>query len=110
MPQREFGWSGVPVPIIGQGTWNIEDAYIEDREPCSCGAKTCRGLLTEEDWKRADVQRQYAGHFHPMIEAQGGAYVGSWGCDANADGLIDETDLSALTSLLQGRRRAVGHR
>lgn len=45
---------------------------------------------------------------HPMIEAQGGAYVGSWGCDANADGLIDETDLSALTSLLQGRRRAVG--
>src|SRR3954453_9328488 len=24
MPQREFGWTGVPVPIIGQGTWNIE--------------------------------------------------------------------------------------
>src|SRR5436190_19899131 len=24
MPQREFGWTGVQVPIIGQGTWNIE--------------------------------------------------------------------------------------
>jgi hypothetical protein len=42
-----------------------------------------------------------------MVEAQGGAYVGSWGCDANADGLIDATDLDALSSLLHGRRRAV---
>src|SRR3954465_3412314 len=24
IPQREFGWTGVQVPIIGQGTWNIE--------------------------------------------------------------------------------------
>jgi glucose/arabinose dehydrogenase len=44
---------------------------------------------------------------HPMVDAQGGTYAGSWGCDANADGLIDSTDLEALTSLLQGRRRAV---
>jgi hypothetical protein len=44
---------------------------------------------------------------HPMVDAQGGAYAGSWGCDANADGLIDSTDLDALTSLLQGRRRSV---
>src|SRR5438128_1791163 len=21
---REFGWTGVPLPVIGQGTWNIE--------------------------------------------------------------------------------------
>src|SRR3954447_17833095 len=26
MPQREFGWTGVHVPIIGQGTWNTEGA------------------------------------------------------------------------------------
>ncbi|MDP9190137.1 MAG: PQQ-dependent sugar dehydrogenase [Acidobacteriota bacterium] len=44
---------------------------------------------------------------HPMVDAQDGAYAGSWGCDANADGLIDASDLDALTSLLQGRRRAV---
>jgi glucose/arabinose dehydrogenase len=44
------------------------------------------------------------------IEAQGGAYPGSWGCDANADGLIDAADLGALNSLLHGRRRAVGPR
>jgi hypothetical protein len=54
---------------LDQGTWNIEDAYIEDREPCSCRAKTCRGMLTEEDWKRSDVQERYAGHFHPLVAA-----------------------------------------
>jgi len=52
---------------LDQGTWNIEDAYIEDRVPCSCGAAQCRGMLTEEDWKRADVQERYTGHFHPLI-------------------------------------------
>jgi len=54
---------------LDQGTWNIEDAYIEDREPCSCGAGIFRGLLTEEDWTRAEVQARYAGHFHPLIQA-----------------------------------------
>ena len=44
---------------------------------------------------------------HPMSEAQAGTYPGSWGCDANADGLIDAADLDALSSLLHGRRRAV---
>lgn len=44
---------------------------------------------------------------HPMVEAQAGRNVGSWGCDANADGLIDATDLDVLSSLLHGRRRAV---
>jgi glucose/arabinose dehydrogenase len=47
---------------------------------------------------------------HPTIEAQGGTYPGSWGCDANADGLIDAADLDALSSLLYGRRRAVSRR
>ena len=55
---------------LDQGTWNIEDAYIEDREPCSCGVAVCRGMLTEEDWKSPDVQRQYAGHFHPLVDAR----------------------------------------
>jgi SET domain-containing protein len=52
---------------LDQGTWNVEDPYIEDADPCSCGAAQCRGILTEEDWKRPDVQARYAGHFHPLI-------------------------------------------
>lgn len=47
---------------------------------------------------------------HPTVDAQGGSYAGSWGCDANADGLIDARDLDALSSLLVGRRRAAGKR
>ena len=52
---------------LDQGTWNVEDPYISDRTPCACGADVCRGFLTEEDWKRADVAARYRGHFHPMI-------------------------------------------
>jgi uncharacterized protein len=54
---------------LDQATWNIDGPYIEDREPCSCGASNCRGMLTEEDWRRADVQEHYAGHFHPLVTA-----------------------------------------
>ena len=46
----------------------------------------------------------------PTLEAQGGSYAGSWGCDANADGLIDAKDMDALSSLISARRRAVGRR
>lgn len=44
---------------------------------------------------------------HAMVDAQTGSYAGSWGCDANADGLIDARDRAALSSLLDGRKRAV---
>ncbi len=47
------------------------------------------------------------GDAHPMITAQDGSYAGSWGCDANADGVIDERDLDALLRMISGRRRAV---
>jgi glucose/arabinose dehydrogenase len=47
------------------------------------------------------------GDVHPMITAQDGNYAGSWGCDANADGVIDERDLDALLRMIHSRRRAV---
>jgi diketogulonate reductase-like aldo/keto reductase len=31
MPAREFGWTGVQVPILGQGTWNIEGSPDAER-------------------------------------------------------------------------------
>ena len=55
---------------LDQGTWNDDDAYISDGTPCTCGAETCRGFLTLEDWKRADVRERYRGHFHPLIQRQ----------------------------------------
>ncbi|HKR66080.1 MAG TPA: PQQ-dependent sugar dehydrogenase [Thermoanaerobaculia bacterium] len=50
------------------------------------------------------------GATHRVIEAQDGAFAGSWGCDANADGTIDGHDLDELRRLLGTKRRAVGRR
>lgn len=46
---------------------------------------------------------------NPMLSAQMGAYAGSWGCDVNADGLINMNDVNALARML-GRHRAVRRR
>lgn len=40
-------------------------------------------------------------------DAQNGAFRGSWGCDANEDGLINEGDRAELLRILSWRRRAI---
>lgn len=36
----------------------------EDYEmSCNCGASTCRGTITGQDWRRPDLQRKYEGRF-----------------------------------------------
>jgi hypothetical protein len=45
---------------------------------------------------------------HPALRAQDGAYAGSWGCDVNADRVIDSRDLAALMRQLV-RPRSVRH-
>jgi SET domain-containing protein len=55
---------------LDQGTWNFDDAeYADDGTTCMCGAVSCRGVLTENDWRRTDVQERYRGHFHPLVQA-----------------------------------------
>jgi hypothetical protein len=34
---------------------------------CSCGSPHCRRIVTNEDWRRPDVQVRYAGHFSPFL-------------------------------------------
>lgn len=46
---------------------------------------------------------------HRTHVAQDGEHAGSWGCDANADGLIGTADLEALSRKI-GRHRAVRRR
>jgi hypothetical protein len=54
---------------LDQGTWNFDEAeYTWYGSPCSCGARNCRGRLTENDWNRADVRERHRGHFHPMVQ------------------------------------------
>jgi hypothetical protein len=53
---------------LDQGTWNFdEDEYVWDQDRCSCGTAQCRRVLTQDDWKRRDVQDRYKGHFHPYL-------------------------------------------
>ncbi len=35
---------------------------------CQCGAPACRGLVTRQDWRREDIQRQRAGWFSDYLE------------------------------------------
>ena len=53
----------------------------EDHAPpwtCRCGTTLCRGRFTGRDWRRADLQERYLGHFSPFIRAriEGGAQRG----------------------------------
>lgn len=50
------------------------------------------------------------GGAHSTVTAQDGAAKSSWGCDVNADGLIDERDVLALKTRLAWRLRAVRSR
>jgi SET domain-containing protein len=35
---------------------------------CRCGATTCRRVITENDWKRADLRRRYHGYFSEYLQ------------------------------------------
>jgi uncharacterized protein len=37
---------------------------------CRCGAASCRGLITGDDWRRTELQERYAGHFSPFVDAR----------------------------------------
>jgi hypothetical protein len=55
---------------LDQGTWNFDEAeYADHGSTCTCKTVSCRGVLTADDWRRADVQARYLGHFHPLVQA-----------------------------------------
>ena len=35
--------------------------------PCNCGSALCRGTVGGSDWRLAEVQVRYRGHFSPFI-------------------------------------------
>lgn len=35
-----------------------------------CGAPTCRGVVTDNDWKHKALQEKYRGYFQPYLEAE----------------------------------------
>jgi uncharacterized protein len=40
------------------------------RMKCHCGGALCRGVVTGNDWRLPALQKRYAGHFSPFINAR----------------------------------------
>lgn len=50
---------------IDYGTLSGADGF---EMACRCGATTCRGRITSDDWQRADLQERYATHWMPELQ------------------------------------------
>ena len=44
------------------------DGDVEERMDCSCGAATCRKVVTGNDWRLPELQARYVGSFSKYIE------------------------------------------
>jgi len=44
------------------------DGSPYDEFECGCGGRRCRGHVTGDDWRLAELQARYAGHFSPYIQ------------------------------------------
>jgi hypothetical protein len=49
--------------------WELNEDHVSPWL-CRCGSRLCRGRFTGQDWRSPELQRRYAGHFHPTIEAR----------------------------------------
>ena len=48
--------------------YTMSDTMPYDEFPCGCGAHTCRGRVTGNDWKLPELQRRYAGFFAQHVQ------------------------------------------
>ena len=53
------------------GLWECDPSY--QLEPCRCGLPLCRGRVTGDDWRRAELQARHKGHFIPYLNRLIGA-------------------------------------
>ncbi|HEX8171018.1 MAG TPA: PQQ-dependent sugar dehydrogenase [Thermoanaerobaculia bacterium] len=82
------------------GTSSIQRLHVPPRGDCNGD-----GLVNSSDLSALYLELR-DGDPQPMTQAQGGTYVGSWGCDANGDGAISSADVLVLARST-GKRRAV---
>jgi hypothetical protein len=52
----------------------MSDTMPYDEFNCGCGAPTCRGRVTGNDWKLPALQKRYAGFFAPHVQRRIDAY------------------------------------
>lgn len=44
------------------------DGSPYDEFTCLCGAASCRGKITGDDWRNPELQARYKGHFMPYLQ------------------------------------------
>lgn len=49
--------------------WELDPRWVS-RFRCRCDSAACRGIITGRDWESPELQRRYAGHFHPVLVAR----------------------------------------
>lgn len=46
----------------------MSDGSPYDEFPCDCGAETCRGSVTGNDWRNPELWERYHGYFSPYLQ------------------------------------------
>lgn len=46
----------------------MADSSPYDEFPCACGAPTCRGQVSGDDWQRPELWQRYKGYFSAYLE------------------------------------------
>lgn len=46
----------------------MADGSSYDEFPCACGASTCRGLVSGDDWRNQILWHRYRGFFSPYLQ------------------------------------------
>ena len=46
----------------------MSDGTPYDQFVCGCGAATCRGKVTGDDWQKPELWARYRGHFSPYLQ------------------------------------------
>lgn len=52
---------------VDYGTSSGADGFVMD---CRCGAPTCRGRVTSDDWRRPELRARYEGHWTPALQSR----------------------------------------
>jgi glucose/arabinose dehydrogenase len=104
--QDELG----PIIDVAQGAkgtvfFSTYDAIYALRPPPR-GDCNGDGLVDAGDYKALRLELADGAPKKRMLDAQGGSFPGSWGCDVNADRMIDGKDVTALLELVPVRRRS----
>ena len=50
--------------------YGTSSALADFRMDCDCGTQLCRGVVTGDDWRRAELRERYGEHWIPVLSAR----------------------------------------